>query len=286
MPVLSQDSQVETDKTEENNEVKEPSEVNDEIKAEEFKTYKKEKRQKKETVEQEVLKGHVSKVPSGTKLKIIVESPIFEETSKAGDEFAAKIAEDIVIDKNVVIPTASTVTGKITEINLARRLHKAGTVGIEFNNLTTPDGRQIPIVATVLTRSGLLKGRYNAKRGLIAGATILTPVAAGLGAGLAAEGSAVGAGIGAVLGAIAGLGLFTFQKGNKVDIKAGDELKIELTEDALVPQEASIEDQPGGLKEESELQEKGQDFTEKDFTEETEDSKSESKENESKQNGF
>lgn len=185
-----------------------------------------------------VLKGRVSKVPSGTKLKIIVETPIDEETSKLGDEFTARTTEDIAVDKNVVVPGGSTVVGQITEINLAKRLHKAGSVRIEFKSLTTPDGRQIPIVASVLTRSGLVKGKYTPKRALIAGATIVGPAVAGLGAGLATEGSAVGAGIGATLGVLAGIALFAFQRGNKVDIKAGNEFYIELTEDVLVPEKA------------------------------------------------
>jgi len=182
-----------------------------------------------------LLKGHISKVPGGTKLKIILETPIDELTSMVDDEITARTAENIEIDGKVVIPAGSTVVGKISETSLAKRLHKAGTVRVEFKNLTMPDGRQVPILASVLTHSGLIKGKYNKKRALIAGATFLGPAAAGFGAGLAAEGSLVGAGIGALVGTLAGVGLFTFQKGNMVDLKSGDELSIELTEEALVP---------------------------------------------------
>jgi len=182
-----------------------------------------------------VLKGYVSKVPRGTKLKIIIETPIDEEINKIDDEVTARTSEDIIIDGNIVVGAGSTVIGTISEINLARRFHKAGSIRIEFKNLTTPDGRQIPIVASVLTHSGLLKGKYTKKTALISTATIAAPIAAGLGAGLATEGSAVGAGVGATLGALAGLVLFFFQRGNMVDIKAGDELNIELTEEALIP---------------------------------------------------
>ena len=182
-----------------------------------------------------LLKGHISKVPGGTKLKIILETPIDEITSMVDDEVSARTAENIEVDGKVVIPAGSTVVGKISEINLAKRLHKAGTVRIEFKNLTMPDGRQVPILASVLTHSGLIKGKYTKKTGLIAGATLLGPAAAGFGAGLAAEGSLVGAGIGALVGTLAGVGLFSFQRGNMVDLKSGDELSIELTEEALVP---------------------------------------------------
>ena len=182
-----------------------------------------------------LLKGHISKVPGGTKLKIILETPIDEVTSMADDEISARTSENIEVDGKVVIPAGSTVVGKISEINLAKRLHKAGTIRIEFKNLTMPDGRQVPILASVLTHSGLIKGKYTRKTALIAGATLLGPAAAGFGAGLAAEGSLVGAGIGALVGTLAGVGLFTFQRGNMVDLKSGDELSIELTEEALVP---------------------------------------------------
>lgn len=182
-----------------------------------------------------VLKGYISKIPSGTKIKIILETPIDEITSKIDDEITAKTSEDIVIDENIVVPVGSTVIGTISEITLAKRLHKAGNVRIEFKSLTMPDGRQVPIVASVLTKSGLVKGKYTKKTALISGATILGPAAAGFGAGLAAEGSAVGAGIGAIVGLLAGTALFAFQRGNMVDIKAGDEMNIELVEEAVVP---------------------------------------------------
>lgn len=182
-----------------------------------------------------ILKGHISKVPVGTKLKIILETPVDEITSMVDDEIVARASENIEIDGMIIIPAGSTVVGKISEINPAKRLHKAGSVRIEFKNLTMPDGREVPILASVLTHSGLIKGKYTKKAALISGATIIGPAAAGFGAGLAAEGSLVGAGIGATVGTLAGLGIFAFQRGNMVDLKSGDELNIELTEDALVP---------------------------------------------------
>ncbi len=181
------------------------------------------------------MKGYVSKIPSGTKINIIVETPIDEETSKVDDEITAKTSEDVVIDGNIVVPAGSTVVGTISDINLAKRLHKSGSVRIEFKNLTLSDNRQIPIVASILTRSGLIKGKYTKKTALISGATVIGPAAAGFGAGLAAEGSPVGGVIGAALGLAAGIALFAFQRGNMVDIKAGEELEIELVEEALLP---------------------------------------------------
>ena len=185
--------------------------------------------------EPSVLKGHISKVPSGTKLKIIFQTPIDEITSMVDDEITARLSEEIIIDGTVAVPAGSTVLGKISEINLAKRWHKSGNVRIEFKSLTTPDGRQIPIVASVLSHSGLLKGKYTPRTALVSTATVVGPAVAGLGAGLAVDGSALGAAAGAALGTVAGLALFAFERGNKVDIKAGQEIGIELNEEALVP---------------------------------------------------
>ena len=197
---------------------------------------------KDDTADIPLLKGHVSKVPGGTKLKIIFETSVDEITSMVDDEITARISENVEIGGNVVIPAGSTVTGKISEINPAKRLHKSGTVRIEFKNLTMPDGREAPIVASALTHSGLIKGKLTKKSALISTATIIGPAAAGFGAGLAAEGSLVGAGIGALVGTLAGAGLFAFQRGNMVELKSGDELNIELTEEALVPVEEELEE--------------------------------------------
>ena len=184
-----------------------------------------------------LLKGHVSKIPGGTKLRIILETPVDEFTSMVDDEIRARISENIVVNSNVVIPASSVVIGTVSEITPAKRLHKAGTVRIEFKSLMLPDGREIPIVASVLTHSGLLKGKLTKKNALISTATLLAPAAAGLGAGLVVDGSAVGAAVGAAVGVLAGASLYAFQKGNKIDIMAGEELNIELTEEAIIPGE-------------------------------------------------
>lgn len=212
-----------------------------------------------------LLKGYVSKVPSGTKLRIILETPIDEVTNQIDDEVTARIAENVIVGGDILLPAGSTVIGIISEIHPARRLHRAGKIRIEFKNITTPEGKQVPIVASILTRGGLLKGKYTKKTALIAGATLVGPLAAGVGAGLAAEGGPLGATVGGALGALAGIGLFAFQRGNMVDIKAGEELNIELTEEALIPSEEDTLSVK--KKEETVSEQEKENREEKDFTE-------------------
>jgi|GEM_PF-3054633 len=203
-----------------------------------------------------LLRGHISKIPIGTKLKIIIETPINEETSAVNDEIRGKVLKSVYIDKELAIPEGSEVVGTLSEISQARKFHRPGKAKVEFKSIKMPDGLQLPISATVLTHKGTIKGDYTKKTGLISAGSILGPIAAGAGAGLLIDSSPIGIGIGAGLGAVAGLGLFLYEKGNKVNIKAGEKLNIELTEDALMPNDSDI---PPSYKNDKDLETKSSD---------------------------
>ena len=188
-----------------------------------------------------VLRGHVSKLPTGTKLSIIIETPISEESSAINDEVQGKVLKDIYVGKEFAIPAGSIVIGNISDIVQAKKFHRAGRAKIEFKGIKTPDGLNIPINATVLHK-GIIKGKYTKRTSLISAGSVLGPIAAGAGAGALIDSSPIGIGIGAGLGAVAGIGLFLFERGNKLNIKSGDKLNIELTEDAIIPSETSDAD--------------------------------------------
>lgn len=183
-----------------------------------------------------VLKGHVSKIPTGTKFKIIIETPISEESSAINDEIQAKVLKDIYVKNQFAVPAGSIVTGTISDIVPSKKFHKAGRAKIEFKDIKTPDGLHIPISAITLHK-GIVKGKYTKKTSLISAGSILGPIAAGAGAGILVDSSPIGIGLGAAAGAVVGIGLFLFEKGNKLSIKAGDKLNIELIEDAIIPED-------------------------------------------------
>lgn len=191
---------------------------------------------KPEIQARKILKGHVSKIPTGTKFKIIVETPISEESSVINDEIQAKVLKDIYVKNQFAVPAGSIVTGVISDIVPSKKLHKAGRAKIEFKDIKTPDGLHIPISAITLHK-GVVKGKYTKKTGLISAGSILGPIAAGAGAGVLVDSSPIGIGLGAAAGAVVGLGLFLFEKGNKLSIKAGDKLSVELIEDAIIPED-------------------------------------------------
>jgi hypothetical protein len=171
-----------------------------------------------------VLKGYIRVVPSGTKIPIIMDTAVDSDTSQEGDEFSARTAEDLTIDGSTLVPAGSIIKGRIAQLNPPRHLNRSGSVALKFDTVTTPDNRQIPIVANLVARGGVVHARRGMKDIAMDTGIVAVPAAAGLGA-------LIGAGIGTAVG----VAILLSKKGKKVDVRPGDELKIELAEDLRMP---------------------------------------------------
>lgn len=197
---------------------------------------------KKETKKQ-VLQGFVRVVPQGTKIPIIMDTAVDSDTSQEGDEFAARTAEDLTIDGQITVPAGSIIKGRIARITLPRALNRSGHVALKFDTVTTPDNKQIPIVANLVARGGVVHAKRGLKDVAIDVGAVTLPVGVGLGIGLiagnASSSSSIGAGggamIGAGIGAAIGVAILLSKKGKRVDVRPGDELKIELAEELAMP---------------------------------------------------
>lgn len=196
-----------------------------------------------------VLQGYIRVVPTGTKIPIIMDSAVDSDTSQEGDEFSARTAEDLEIDGSTVVPAGSIIKGRIAALNAPKHLSRSGSVALKFDTVTTPDNRQIPLVANIVARGGVVHAKRGMKDIAIDTGTVALPTAIGLGIGLLAGGAnnnnsssdskgigrAGGAVIGAGVGLAVGVIILCAKKGKKVDVRPGDELRIELAEDLRMP---------------------------------------------------
>lgn len=200
-----------------------------------------------------VLQGYVRVVPSGTKIPIIMDTAVDSDTSQEGDEFSARTAEDLNIDGAIVVPAGSIIKGRIAQLNAPRHMNRCGSVALKFDTVTTPDNRQIPLVANLVAHGGVVHARRGLKDIAIDSGTVALPLLIGLGIGALAgnsnnnnssssgtsssnninkgEAAMIGAGVGLVVG----VAILCAKRGKKVDVRAGDELKIELAEDLHMP---------------------------------------------------
>ena len=115
-----------------------------------------------------------------------------------------------------------------------------GYVNVDFDYMVTPDGREIPIHASLSTKENIAKGTAKTIA-THAGYTILGGVAGGffalntlgLGAAVASNGYTLAGG--AAIGGAVGLTAAIVKKGKGFMIKPGDELKIKIDSEIAMP---------------------------------------------------
>ena len=160
--------------------------------------------------------------------------------SLEGDEFFAEVTSDVVSEKGVILPKGTIAHGTITQVGEAKRLGRNGYLNLNFDYLTTPDGREIPIEGKMSTKLHPIKeaGKivatdigYTAAGGVIG--VLFALQALGPAAAIASNGYTVAGG--AAIGGTVGLGMSLYRKGKNVLISPGDEIKVKILSSVDLP---------------------------------------------------
>src|ERR1700721_3200382 len=78
-------------------------------------------------------------LPTGTAVKMKLETTLATFSSKGGDPFAARGTEPLMMDGKIVIPIGTTVEGRVTKSTEPRRMAGRPTIGIFPQNLIPPN---------------------------------------------------------------------------------------------------------------------------------------------------
>src|SRR5271170_8429417 len=89
-------------------------------------------------------------LPTGTAVKMKLETSLATFSSKAGDPFSARVTEPVVLDGKTVIPIGATVEGRVTKTNEPRRIAGKPTIAIFPENLVLPNGDKFMLNATLV----------------------------------------------------------------------------------------------------------------------------------------
>lgn len=196
------------------------------------------------------LQGGVAIVAAGTQFRAQLKNTIDSGSSQPGEEIRCTIGDPVYANGSEVIPAGSLLVGNVTSVTPASRF-KAGANGkidIRFNAVETPDGRRIPLQASVDASGGVkLTGGSTAGRvgkglvttgvGAAGGAalgTALGAIVGGTARGNVGRSTAMGAVFGTALGAgVGGVGAIV-RKGSDVKIPAGTSLAVKLDENMQV----------------------------------------------------
>ena len=172
-------------------------------------------------------------LPTGTAVKMKLETTLATFSSKAGDPFSARVTEPVVVDGKTVIPIGATVEGRVTKANEPRRIAGKPTIAISPENLVLPNGDRFMLNASLVDTNARHSSDVNTE-GQFKGAghdgKDLTEVGVGTGGGMLIGGLA-GGGKGLLIGGVVGATATVthwLAKHRSAMLPAGTELVMEL----------------------------------------------------------
>jgi len=135
-------------------------------------------------------------LPSGTAIRVRLDTDLGSKISQPGDSFSASVADDVRKDGDVVIPKGARAEGTVIDAKPLGRFKGGALLSIRLERVHTRWG-SYPVATSSISRAEKGKGKRSA--GVIGGG-------AGLGAII---GGIAGGGKGAAIGALAGGGAGT-----------------------------------------------------------------------------
>jgi hypothetical protein len=180
---------------------------------------------------QPMYQAQVSFIPAGTPITVSMNDTLGSEFTKVGERFTATLAGPIYSGQDLVAGPGSLLEGTVVEVNPAGRAGKPASMNLRINNLTTTDGRRIPLSATVDQEVFKLKAEGGVTSNLVkssavgAGAGALSGlVGAAISGGKKGKATAIGTGIGAGTGLLVG----AIKKGNDLILERGSQVSFKL----------------------------------------------------------
>src|ERR1700716_253850 len=172
-------------------------------------------------------------LPTGTAVKMKLETTLATFSSKAGDPFSARVTAPVVVDGKTVIPIGATVEGRVTKANEPRRIAGKPTIAVFPENLVLPNGDRFMLNASLVDTNARHGTDVNTE-GQFTGAghdgKDLTEIGLGTGGGMLIGGLA-GGGKGLLIGGVIGAGATVthwLSKHRSATLPAGTELVMEL----------------------------------------------------------
>lgn len=87
-------------------------------------------------------------VADGTPLTVITLEEISSKTASEGDALTFKVADDVVVDGQVVIAKGTIAKGTVSEVEKSGRMGKGGKLGIRLDQTSTVDNQTIKLRAS------------------------------------------------------------------------------------------------------------------------------------------
>lgn len=195
--------------------------------------YEDEKQPARSPVTRTSVKSSPADLPTGTAIRMRLETALSSLRSKEGDGFSGRVTEPVTVNGRTVIPVGSSITGRLLRVSDPRRIGGSGSMHLLPESVMLPNGKNFLINASVVDTSTPSKltvddeGRIKSK-GINSGDKV--EMVAGTGTG-AIIGTIAGGGKGLLIGSMIGGGatvVHWLTKRHPVDVPAGTELIMEI----------------------------------------------------------
>ena len=201
-------------------------------------------------------------IPSETKARLTLQSPINSKLSEVDDIVTATLVEPIYVEGELVLPRGTEFHGRIVNVAPARRVQRSSHMSISFERVITPSGL-VPISAQVTAiddwdkeetikadGQGKMKGAHrgektvdNMRKGTSLGLSVgIVGLVLGGAAGSSGRQALGIAGVGMAAGMLGGIVL---TKGSEIRFSLGSVLRIKFLKAATLP----VIQQPGPVRE-------------------------------------
>ncbi|HEX5731343.1 MAG TPA: peptidoglycan-binding protein [Blastocatellia bacterium] len=190
-------------------------------------------------------------LPPDTIISMRMDQTLSSKSSRVGDRFTASVTEPVQANGRVVIPAGTIVEGRVTQVTPAKRMSKAGMIAIDFDSITMPDGRRVPLVGSLTSDDPEIRRRIDDENSVRGPNSDRKAVFVGGGGTLGAVlGGIAGGGKGAVIGGIAGAGVgiagVLLSKGEEAEVRAGTPFGIQLRQPLSMRGDPNYDNSPGG----------------------------------------
>ena len=163
------------------------------------------------------------------------------DDSRVGDTFQTTVVDPVYSSNGVeLVPSGSTITGRVTAVQKAKKDGQPGSLTVAFYHLRLPNGRSAALNGsltdldagnTTSDNEGTASAKKTSKRnvkfigGGAGGGALIGAIAGG------GKGAAIGAGVGA------GVGFLTkkLMKGKEAEVKSGTEFGVILNRPVSLP---------------------------------------------------
>jgi len=198
---------------------------------------------KKKPVAKRVVKPAIPvyTVHAGTVIRARMNSQISSKTAQVGSTFTTTVTEPVYSENGVVvIPTGSTLVGRVNAVTKAQKSGKPGMIDASFVSVRLPNGKTRAINGSLTDLDS--RSAKSDNEGAASGDKMkhrkLIWYGGGAGGG-ALLGAAVGGGKGALIGGLIGAGAGflgeRYTKGEDATIKSGIEFGIVLNQNVSLP---------------------------------------------------